>query len=69
LLRPNDATAQNRLHDLSDGGLTRALASKVRNVVSAVARRYARAESAARRKGRAPVAIRVLQASPLAAIH
>ncbi|UQA63097.1 tetratricopeptide repeat protein [Polyangium aurulentum] len=68
-LRPNDPTAQSRLEDLSDGGLTRALASRVRSVISAVARRYARAESMARRKGRAPVVIRVVQASPLAAIH
>jgi tetratricopeptide (TPR) repeat protein len=68
-IRPNDAAARGRLHDLSEGGCARALVSKVRSIVSAVARRYARAASAARRKGRAPVVIRVVQASPVDAIH
>ncbi len=68
-IRPTDAAALARLHDLSDGGCTRALVSRVRNLVSAVARRYARAASAARGIGRAPVVIRVAQASPVDAVH
>lgn len=68
-IRPNDAAALARLHDLSDGGCTRALVSRVRSLVSAIARRYALAASAARRIGRAPVVIRIAQASPVDTVH
>jgi len=58
-LRPGDENASTRLSDLECGGRTRGLVAKARSIVCAVVRRYATAEMAARRGGKAPVLIRV----------
>jgi tetratricopeptide (TPR) repeat protein len=68
-LRPHDVVALARLRDLSDGGRTRGLVLFTRSLVASIARRYARAEMAAKCKGRAPVIISVSPLPPLDVHH